>query len=108
MPIVFTNARDPACPIIFANDSLLSLTGHDRAELLGESIFSLLAQDADAGVLASIKKGFQRGSSIEREVKCRRRDGTDFWATLFASPVLDPQGKIIRRFKFEVQLPVTC
>lgn len=39
MPIVFTNARDPACPIIFANDSLLSLTGHDRAELLGESIY---------------------------------------------------------------------
>ena len=32
MPIVFTNARDAACPIIFANDSLLSLTGHDRAE----------------------------------------------------------------------------
>ena len=104
MPMVFTNARDPACPIIFANGSILSLTGHDRAELLGESIFSLLAQDADPRVVASIRQGFQRGASIEQEVKCRRRDGTDFWAALFASPVLDTQGKIIQYFASFIDL----
>ena len=98
MPIVFTNARDAACPIIFANDSLLSLTGHDRAELLGESLYSLIAEDADAGVLSSIRKGFQRGSGVDCEVKCRRRDGTTFWAALFVNPVFDGEGKIIQYF----------
>ena len=98
MPIVFTNARDAACPIIFANDSLLSLTGHDRAELLGESLYSLIAQDADAGVLSSIRKGFQRGSGVDCEVKCRRKDGTTFWAALFVNPVFDGEGKVIQYF----------
>jgi len=98
MPIVFTNARDPACPIIFANDSLLSLTGHHRAELLGESIYSLFAQDADAGVVAAIKRGFQRGSGVDCEVKCRRKDGGGFWAALFVNPVFDKEGQIIQHF----------
>jgi len=98
MPIVFTNARDPACPIIFANDSLLLLTGHHRAELLGESIYSLFAEDADAGVVSAIKRGFQRGSGVECEVKCRRKDGGGFWVALLVNPVFDKEGQIIQHF----------
>ena len=98
MPSVFTNARDPACSIIFANDSLLSLTGHHRAELLGESIYSLIAEDADVGVLAAIKRGFQRGSGVDCEVKCRRKDGGAFWAALSVNPVFDKEGQIIQHF----------
>ena len=98
MPIVFTNARDPACPIIFANDSLLSLTGHHRAELLGESIYSLIAEDADKSVVSEIRRGFQHGSGIDCEVKCRRKDGGVFWAALFVNPVFDKEGQIIQHF----------
>ncbi len=98
MPIVFTNARDPAYPIIFANDSLLSLTGHHRAELLGESIFALIAEDADVGVVSAIKRGFQRGSGVGCEVKCRRKDGRSFWAALFVNPITDGHGNIIQYF----------
>ena len=104
MPIVFTNARDPACPIIFANDSLLSLTGHHRAELLGESIYSLIAEDADENVVCAIRHGFQHGSGVNCEVKCRRKDGGVFWAALFVNPVLDRQGKIIQNFVSFVDL----
>ena len=104
MPIAFTNARDPVCPIIFANDSLLSLTGHDRAELLGESVYALIAEDADAGVLSAIKRGFQRGSGVDCEVKCRRKDGRSFWVALFVNPVSDGQGKIIQYFVSFVDL----
>jgi len=104
MPIVFTNARDPACPIIFANDSLLSLTGHHRAELLGESIYSLIAQDADESVVYAIRRGFQHGSGIDCEVKCRRKDGGVFWAALFVNPVFDKEGQIIQHFVSFVDL----
>lgn len=104
MPILFTNGRDPACPIIFANNSLLSLTGHHRAELLGESVFSLIAADADAGVLAKIKNGFETGVAVKCEVKCRGKDGAIFWAALFISPVLDGQGKIMQFFASFVDL----
>jgi PAS domain S-box-containing protein len=98
MPIVFTNARDPACPIIFANDSLLSLTGHHRAELLGESLYSLFAEDADSSAVSAVRRGVQRGSGVDCEIKCRRKDGSSFWAALFVNPVSDGQGKIIQHF----------
>jgi PAS domain-containing protein len=37
MAMLFADAAKPANPIIFANDSLLSLTGYDREEALGKS-----------------------------------------------------------------------
>ena len=37
MAMVFTDATEPDNPIIFANDSFLSLTGYGREEVLGKS-----------------------------------------------------------------------
>ena len=37
MAMVFTDAKEPYNPIIFANDSFLSLSGHDREEVLGQA-----------------------------------------------------------------------
>ena len=42
MPMVFTNAKEPENPIIFANYSFLSLSGYAREEVLGRSFHSLL------------------------------------------------------------------
>jgi PAS domain-containing protein len=36
MAMVFTDAKEPNHPLIFANDSFLSLTGYDREEVLGQ------------------------------------------------------------------------
>jgi len=52
----------------------------------------------DSAVLSSIRKGFQRGLSIDCEVKCRRKDGAAFWAALFVNPVFDKEGQIIQHF----------
>ena len=38
MAMVFTDATEPDNPIIFANDSFLSLTGYDREEVLGKEL----------------------------------------------------------------------
>jgi PAS domain-containing protein len=49
MAMVFTDAKEPDNPIIFANGSFLSLTGYAREEVLGQSFNFLLAHAADAG-----------------------------------------------------------
>ena len=46
MAMVFTDATEPDNPIIFANDSFLSLTGYGRNELLGQR-FDFLMANAD-------------------------------------------------------------
>jgi PAS domain-containing protein len=48
MPMVFTDAKEATNAIVFANDSFLSLTGFDRAEILGQSFDSLLTWGTDA------------------------------------------------------------
>jgi PAS domain-containing protein len=63
MAMVFTDAKEPDNPIIFANDSFLSLTGYGREEVLGKSFNFLMAHGADAEALARIKAEFEGSSN---------------------------------------------
>jgi len=62
MPMIFTDAREAGNPIIFANDSFLSLTGYDRKEVLGQSFNFLMATGADPNVLAGVAAEFDSES----------------------------------------------
>src|SRR5579872_7153213 len=68
MAMVFTDAREPDNPIIFANDSFLSLTGYDREEVLGQSFNFLMAHAADDEALAQIKAEFEGTSGGGSEI----------------------------------------
>jgi PAS domain S-box-containing protein len=103
MAMVFTDATKPENPIIFANDSFLSLTGYDREEVLGKSFNFLMAHGDDAEVLTRIKTEFE-GSSSGTEVLYCRKDGGAFWATVFISPVRDEGGDIVQYFASFVDL----
>src|SRR6202163_5035703 len=59
MAMVFTDARQFDNPIIFANDSFLSLTGYGREEVLGQSFNFIMAHAADAEALAQIEAEFE-------------------------------------------------
>ena len=98
MAMVFTNARKTGSPIIFANDSFLSLTGYDRREVLGRDFNFLMARGADPEALAELEIAFKGGSNSDPEIRYRRRDGTVFWATVFISPVRDKSGAIAQHF----------
>jgi len=98
MAMVFADAKRPDNPIIFANDSFLSLTGYDRKEVLGKCFNFLMADAADADALARITCEFEGGSDCGAEVLYRRKDGSEFWAALFVSPVRDENGDIVQYF----------
>ena len=98
MAMVFTDATEPDNPIIFANDSFLSLTGYDREEVLGKSFNFLMAHGADAEALARIEAEFDGSSSGGTEVLYRRKDGSEFRAAVFISPVRDAGGDIVQYF----------
>jgi PAS domain S-box-containing protein len=103
MAMVFTDATKPDNPIIFANDSFLSLTGYSREEVLGKGFNFLMAYGADAEALRRIKAGFE-GSSSGAEILYRRKDGGKFWAAVFISPVHDEGGDIVQYFASFVDL----
>ncbi len=104
MAMVFTDATQSDNSIIFANDSFLSLTGYRRAEVLGRSFNFLLAHSADAEALGRIKTEFEGLSNSGAEVLYRRKDGSEFWAVVFISPVRDEDGDIVQYFASLVDL----
>lgn len=104
MAMVFADATVPDHPIIFANDSFLALTLYSRAEVLGRSFNSFLAQDTGAETLALIAAGFGGCTVDGSEICYRRKDGSLFWAALFMSPVKDDEGNIVQFFASMVDL----
>jgi PAS domain S-box-containing protein len=98
MAMVFTDAKEADNPIIFANDSFLSLTGYAREEVLGQSFNFLMARGADAETMSLVNAAFERGSEHDPEIHYRRKDGSEFWASVFISPVRDESGDVVQHF----------
>lgn len=104
MAMVFTDAKEPGNPIIFANDAFLELTGYAREEVLGQSFNFLMARGADPEALARIDAAFAGISRGGSEICYRRKDGSEFWSAIFISPVDDGTGDLVQYFASFVDL----
>jgi len=104
MPMIFTDAKASGDPIIFANESFLSLTGYDREEVLGQRFNFLMAPDADPEALAKVEEAFEAGSHLDAEICYRRKDDSVFWAAVWVSPVRNENGDIVQHFASFVDL----
>lgn len=98
MPMVFTNARDVDNPIIFANDSFLSLLGYERSEVLGIKFNALMERCTDSNSLAQIEAAFEDSTNADTEIRYQRKDGSEFWASVFITPVHDKNGVVVQHF----------
>ena len=98
MPMVFTDAKDPYNPIIFTNDSLLSLTGYSRDELLGRSLDFLMPTGPDAMSAQQSERAFRDADEGSMDIRCRRKDGSLFWASFYITAVQDEAGHVVQFF----------
>jgi PAS domain S-box-containing protein len=104
MAMVFTDAKEFNHPLIFANDSFLSLAGYDRQQVLGQSFEFLMARPNDPEALARVEAAFAGDSKGDCEICLRRHDGSTFWAAVFISPVRDKAGDVVQHFASFVDL----
>jgi PAS domain S-box-containing protein len=104
MAMVFTDARAPDHPIIFANDSFLKLTGYQRDDVLGLTFDALMAGGLDSQTFAQIRTAFDGAPDADPEIHYRRKDGSEFWASVFISPVCSESGEVIQHFVSVVDL----
>jgi PAS domain S-box-containing protein len=98
MATLFTDAKEPGNPIIFANSASLDLTGYDREEVLGQSFNFLMARAADPDSLARIDIAFAGAPKGGSEICYRCKDGDEFWSAILISPVRDESGELFESF----------
>ncbi|WP_246485364.1 PAS domain-containing protein [Aminobacter carboxidus] len=98
MAMVFTDAKEPGNPIIFANDAFLGLTGCSRDELLGQSLNFLMARGTDLDSLARIEAAFAGAVTGGSEICYRRKNRSEFWSAILISPVRDEHGDVVQHF----------
>ncbi len=78
MATVFTNAKEPGNPIVFANGSFLALTRYGREEVLGQSFNFIMAQGAAPDALAAVEAVFNDSVANDPQIRYRRKDGSVF------------------------------
>ena len=98
LPMVFTDAGDRGNRIVYANESMLKLTGNTLEELLGKSFYSLIADETDAATIKEMKEAFEKGSPVDCEAKCQRKGARSFWVSVYVTPVFDVGGRRVQYF----------
>jgi PAS domain S-box-containing protein len=99
MSMLFTDPNLPGNPIIYVNDSFLSMSGYTREEVLGHDCYFMMGAETDpearAQIDASFSGGFYNGHP---EVRYYHKDGSSFWAIIFQGPALDAAGNVTHHF----------
>ena len=103
MPMVFSGTDAPHS-LVFVNDAFLTLTGYDRDEILGAGFKSLLSDAASEESIARMEACLRNECDEDLSVNLRRKDGGDFWASMFVSPVCDADGTLAQQFVSFVDL----
>ncbi len=85
---------DPSDRILQVNDRMGEITGYSSAELIGQVADEFLLPPGDAHLLREHTAKRLQGENERYEIRLKRKDGSQFWAQINATPVYE-DGKII-------------
>ncbi|WP_241667256.1 ATP-binding protein [Muricoccus nepalensis] len=105
MPMILADPRQEDCPIVFANNAFLDLTGYEEGEVLNRNCRFLQGAGTDSAAVTQLREAIRDHRAIALEILNYRRDGTPFWNAVFMGPVFDKTGKLL--YFFASQLDVS-
>jgi PAS domain S-box-containing protein len=79
--------------IVFVNARMAEMLGYAANELMGQPIAMVLEPEWLALALAKIEEHLRKGLKEQVDLKFRRKDGTDLWGIVTASPLLTQKGR---------------
>ncbi len=98
MPMMVTDALLPGNPILFANAAFVDLSGYEVDELTGQDPHFMNGPDTDPAGIREYQEAMAARRDATLEILQYRKDGSPFYAMLFASPLTDGQGTITHHF----------
>nr|AML77443.1 putative LOV domain-containing protein [Volvox globator] len=103
---VISDPTLPDCPIVFASDAFLELTGYDREDVLGRNCRFLQGPGTDLGTVDQIRDAIRTGTEITVRILNYTKPGRPFWNMFTMAPMRDQDGSV--RFFVGVQVDVTA
>ncbi|KAK9905733.1 hypothetical protein WJX75_005338 [Coccomyxa subellipsoidea] len=91
---VVADATLPDCPLVFASEGFLSMTGYSAEEVLGHNCRFLQGEGTDPKEVAIIRDAVKKGEGCSVRLLNYRRDGTPFWNLLTMTPIKTEDGKV--------------
>ena len=79
MPMILADPRQSDCPIAFANNAFLDLTGYEEAEVVGRNCRFLQGAGTDPDSVRLLREAIAHEQAIALEILNYRRDGAPFW-----------------------------
>jgi PAS domain S-box-containing protein len=80
--------------ITYANQRMADLLGYSNGSMLGRPVYDFIEADSHPGVRHALsRRGSRPGQS--RDLRFRRRDGTQLWGLVSASPILGKDGALV-------------
>ena len=95
----------PDCPIVFASDSFIDLSGYRREEILGRNCRFLQGKATERETVDQLKAAIKEGREITVRLLNYKKNGVPFWNMLTVAPIRDSSGA--PRFLVGVQVDVT-
>nr|AML77182.1 putative LOV domain-containing protein [Pseudoneochloris marina] len=95
----------PDCPIVFASDAFLEMTGYARHEVLGRNCRFLQGEHTDPRAVQEIRNAISEGIECSVRILNYRKNGAAFWNMFSLAPMADVDGTV--RFYIGVQVDVT-
>ena len=82
----------PGPRIVYVNDAFERVTGHSRAEALGNTPRMLQGPDTDRTELRRVGAALRKWETVSAIFLNYKKDGTKFWNEMTITPVADPSG----------------
>jgi PAS domain S-box-containing protein len=100
-----SNCRLPDCPIVYASDAFLKLTGYTRDEVVGKNCRFLQGPETDMGEVRAIGNACRSFGSCDVHLLNYKKNGEKFWNFLHMEPINGADGSAA--FFVGVQCDVT-
>ncbi|MBD2740273.1 PAS domain S-box protein [Coleofasciculus sp. FACHB-1120] len=85
---------DTAGNTSFANNQMAQMLGYTVPEMLGQTLFAFMDEEAQAIAIAHMERRRQ-GIKEQHDFKFSRKDGANLWAIVATNPIFDQSGQYI-------------
>ena len=90
---VITFSVDGEGKIVSISDAFCRISGYTREDLIGKDHGLIRHSDMPESIIEEVSATIRQGKTWQGELKNKKKNGDDFWAQSYVSPVFDEQGE---------------